>query len=299
MTPALDATPWGTDRGVDRTATTAVDGRRLAYATYGDPEGAPVVFCHGTPGSRRLGSLFGTVAHDRGVCLLAPDRPGSGRSVPWPDRSLADAPRVVGAVLDDAGVDAAGLVAFSGGAPAALAAAATSDRVGRTDLVAGAPPPGLDCPTPTLGRLLGALAAHTPLLLCGLLRGQAWLADRLDPDLVVSQYTADPDAVPAAVAETVRDDFVAALAHSRRGTVAELGRTAADPPGWLDRVDAEVQIHHGSDDANVPVAAARRLDARLPTADCSVREGADHLGTLLRAVPGALGAHGSADEQLG
>ena len=29
------------------------DGRQLGYADYGDPDGTPVMFFHGTPGSRR------------------------------------------------------------------------------------------------------------------------------------------------------------------------------------------------------------------------------------------------------
>jgi pimeloyl-ACP methyl ester carboxylesterase len=30
------------------------DGRTIGYATWGDPEGTPVFFAHGTPGSRRV-----------------------------------------------------------------------------------------------------------------------------------------------------------------------------------------------------------------------------------------------------
>ena len=57
-----------------------IDGRRVAYATYGDPEGRPVVFCHGTPGSRLLARLLDAPATRRGVRVLAPDRPGVGES---------------------------------------------------------------------------------------------------------------------------------------------------------------------------------------------------------------------------
>jgi pimeloyl-ACP methyl ester carboxylesterase len=30
------------------------EGRTIGYATWGDPEGTPVFFAHGTPGSRRV-----------------------------------------------------------------------------------------------------------------------------------------------------------------------------------------------------------------------------------------------------
>ncbi|WP_239685558.1 alpha/beta fold hydrolase [Halolamina pelagica] len=170
--------------------TTIAGDRDLRYAEYGDPNGSPVVFLHGTPGSSRLAALFDSAAAQSGVRLLAPDRPGFGESSPWPERAVNDAPRFLTPVLDDAGVDTAGLVAFSGGSPYALATAATvPDRITRVDVVAGATPPTTDDETPAVQRLLTGLATTTPRILRGLFRGQAWLADRLDPSFVTAQYT--------------------------------------------------------------------------------------------------------------
>lgn len=45
------------------------NGRQLAYSEYGDPAGAPVIFLHGTPGSRLLGALFDDQAADSDVRL--------------------------------------------------------------------------------------------------------------------------------------------------------------------------------------------------------------------------------------
>ncbi|RXK51526.1 alpha/beta fold hydrolase [Halorientalis pallida] len=185
--------------------TVSLDGeRRLAYAEYGAPEGTPVVFCHGTPGSRRLGELFETAARERGVRILAPDRPGFGASSPWPGRSITDTARVVPAVLDDAGVGCAGLIAFSGGCPYALAAAGVCpERVERVDVIAGATPPDVGGDDSAIRRLLTGLATRTPTLLGGLFRGQTWLARRLDPSVVVGQYTDDVESVPEPVAEEI------------------------------------------------------------------------------------------------
>ncbi|MFC6736107.1 alpha/beta fold hydrolase, partial [Halolamina salina] len=87
------------------TTCSTAENRQLAYAEYGDPDGVPVLFLHGTPGSRRLGELFADDAEERGVRLLAPDRPGYGRSEPWLDRSVADAGTAVADLVDDAGVE--------------------------------------------------------------------------------------------------------------------------------------------------------------------------------------------------
>jgi len=261
------------------------DDRHVAYAEYGDPAGHPIVFLHGTPGSRRLGRLFDDAARREGVRILAPDRPGYGRSSPWPTRDLSDTGAFVAPVLDDAGVDRAGVVGFSGGAPHALAVAAThGDRVTAVDVVSGATPPSVPAPTPPTQRLLGRLASATPRLLSGLLRAQAWLATR-SPDVVVSQYTTEagraslPDAVDALVAR----DFADALSRTRRGAITELRLLAAPWSIPLTSVVVPVRLWHGADDENVPVDGVRTLRDRLPDAECTVFEAADHLTTLWRS----------------
>ena len=52
------------------------DGRRLAWAEYGDPEGSPLFFHHGIPSSRLVAGPLDGAARRSGVRLIAPDRPG-------------------------------------------------------------------------------------------------------------------------------------------------------------------------------------------------------------------------------
>ncbi|MCO8267787.1 alpha/beta hydrolase [Haloferax sp. AB510] len=282
--------------------TLALDGGgRLAYAEYGDSDGIPVVFLHGAPGSRLLGALFDAPAEERGIRVLAPDRPGYGLSSPRPipeesgessQRSAALAPAdFFDALLDDIGAQSAGVVAFSGGSRDALAvASARPDRVRHVSVVAGAVPPGAREETPGTQRLLSWLATNVPALLGYLFRGQAWLADRLDPSVVVAQYTADDaaGAVPEGVAAVVRDDFVAGVSRSRRGVVDDF-RAAAAPWGIpFDDIEANVSLWHGDADTNVPIAGARRLESEISGARLREVRGADHLRTLLRSVPDAL-----------
>ena len=265
------------------------DGRQIAYATYGPPTDDPVVFFHGTPGSRRLGALLEPAARANDVRVIAPDRPGYGRSSPHPDRTVADAAASVRPVLDDAGVESAPLVAFSGGAPYALSTAATpGERVTGVDLIAGATPPSFTDDTPAVQRLLTGLASATPSVLGALFRGQAWVADRADPSFVVGQYAADADAVPGDAAATVKADFLAAFERHWSGAVAEFRDAGADWGIDLDAVGVPVRLWHGTADANVPIAGAERLAEALPTADLRTLNGADHLRTLLRAAPEAL-----------
>jgi pimeloyl-ACP methyl ester carboxylesterase len=274
------------------------DDRRVRYAEYGDPDGRPVTLFHGTPGSHRLAALFDEAARRRGVRLLALDRPGFGRSSPWPTRDLTATGAFVVPVLDAAGVSRTGVVGFSGGGPHALALAAThGDRVTSVDLVAGATPPSLAGPPPVARRLLVGAASTTPAVLAGLFRGLAWLAPRL-PAAVVAQYTtsAGRAALPGSVTDLVVQDFREALAHTRRGTVTELRLLADDWDPSLLAVDHRVRLWHGGRDANVPLTGARRLRDRLPDARLTTDADADHLTTLLDCRDPVLDRHaGRAD----
>ncbi|MFC3477859.1 alpha/beta fold hydrolase [Halobacterium litoreum] len=276
------------------TQTAEVAGEPVAYESYGDPGGEPVVFLHGTPGSRVLGELYDDAARARGVRVLAFDRPGYGQSPARDGYGPADTGDVVAAVLDDAGVESAGLLGFSGGAPHALAAATDlGDRVTRVDVVAGGVPASEREETPTPQRVLGTLAGATPRVLGGLLRGQAWLAARRPPAFVTAQYTTDGarDGVPDEVADVVKRDFLEALSERRAGVVRESRQFTEDWPTRPRDVDCEVRWFHGERDTNVPVAAARRTADALPDCDFRALADTDHLGALVESRGAVLDAH--------
>src|SRR6266542_813126 len=89
------------------------DGRWLAYAEFGDPEGRPVLFFHATPGYRRNPWATDAELRSAGVRLIAPDRPGVGRSTPQPHRRLLDWPDDVRQLADALALQRFGLVALA------------------------------------------------------------------------------------------------------------------------------------------------------------------------------------------
>jgi pimeloyl-ACP methyl ester carboxylesterase len=109
------------------------DGRGVGYADWGDPDGRPVLFFHGTPASR--------LAVECGVRLLSLDRPGIGLSDPAPGRSLLDWARDVDAFADALGLDRFAIAGWSGGGPYVLACAyALSDRLTDAAVLSGCGP---------------------------------------------------------------------------------------------------------------------------------------------------------------
>ena len=118
--------------------TTTVGGRTIAWTTYGDPTGRPVVYFHGAGGSRLEGAWLGPAAATAGLRVISVDRPGSGRTDPMPSRTLLRSVTDLGAVLDVEKVDRFAVAGLSAGAMYAWATAeAYRDRV--TGVVAISP----------------------------------------------------------------------------------------------------------------------------------------------------------------
>ncbi len=117
------------------------DGAVIAFEEYGDPNGAPVMFCHGWPSSRTMARLTDQPARDLGIRIISPDRPGISASTLQLERKLIDWPRLVERIVDHLDISEFRMLAISGGAPYAYATAvAMPQRVQAIAIVGGAPP---------------------------------------------------------------------------------------------------------------------------------------------------------------
>jgi len=64
------------------------DARLLRYCTYGTPDGNPVYFFHGFPGSRLQAALVADLARGCNICMVAFDKPGFGHSSHHHNRTI-------------------------------------------------------------------------------------------------------------------------------------------------------------------------------------------------------------------
>src|SRR5262249_48379142 len=92
-------------------------GAVLEVEGYGDPNGVPVIFCHGWPSSRTMAQLTDEPARALGVRIISPDRPGISGSSMQPDRKLSDWPSLVERLVDDLEIGEFRILPISGGAP--------------------------------------------------------------------------------------------------------------------------------------------------------------------------------------
>ena len=117
------------------------DGRRMAYRTYGEPEGKPLLYLHETLGCSRLPPGTDELAVENGLYLIAPERPGFGFSDIDPAFSFASVTEGLRHLLNHLHIRQCAVLGFlSGGAYALWLAVTAADQVGRLILVGGRPP---------------------------------------------------------------------------------------------------------------------------------------------------------------
>jgi pimeloyl-ACP methyl ester carboxylesterase len=260
-------------------------GRRIGYAEFGDPAGAPVIALHGTPGSRLMFALTGSPARARGLRIIAPERPGYGLSDWCRAETLAQLAGDVQALADALRLDRFALLGVSGGAPHALAAAAAMPD--RTALLALVSPVGpiADCRgrirMSRLHRLVFTRIGRSDPACAAFF----WTVRTLVRHAPEVAYRALTQRVVASDRELLRRAEVkaslqAALREGLRQGVAGARqdlRLFCLPWGLVpEEIDVPTVIWQGSDDPIVPPGGAYYLAEALPHCRLDVIQGAGH-----------------------
>ncbi|MCW8956460.1 MAG: alpha/beta hydrolase [Gammaproteobacteria bacterium] len=114
---------------------------QLTWNEYGTPDGKPVFYFHGAPGSRLEAFSADSIARELDIRLIAPDRPGFGDSDPQNNFRLLDWPDAIAQLANHLNLKQFSILAFSGGGPYALACAhAMPERIDQLTLVSSIAP---------------------------------------------------------------------------------------------------------------------------------------------------------------
>lgn len=261
------------------------DGRTLAYTEHGDPDGQPVFFFHGNPGSRLTRHPDESIATSLGARIITPDRPGYGRSNYQPGRTLLDWPDDVAQLADALGVDRFAVVGWSAGGPEALACLAQlPERATRAALIAGAAP--LDRPDAYDGVHPTYQAGYRLAERSGcLVRPLLWLQTRLalrdrarSYAATARTFSADDQAMLERpdIKEQVMGYLPEAARQGARGLAQEL-KILVSPWGFdLATIQQPVALWYWDGDTLVPPAMARYLAGALPNAELKLLPGGGH-----------------------
>ncbi len=268
------------------------DGRRLAWAEYGDPFGYPVILCHGVPGSRRQVPPFDALTSERHARLIVPDRAGYGLSDNVRGWGLVQWQRDMRALVDHLRLGDFAVGGVSGGAPFACALVAEfGERVSRLVLVSGvAPGYGLQIGPPTLRRLellvvqmsvraprLARLMME-PLAVVAALSPRTWLA-------AISLMVGESDRAELArrdIHDMFFDDLPRAVRQGASAIVRDLAIAASDWQLRLHEYPGAVEIVQGCDDRIVPADCASRLAFLFPQASVRLLTGEGHFFVFSR-----------------
>src|SRR6516165_10457404 len=93
------------------------DGRKLEVQEYGDRAGHPAFFFHGLIGSHHQAAYVSEQAEQAGLRIIAPNRPGVGRSEFAVRGSAREVVRDVEDVAEALGLERFSVIGISGGAP--------------------------------------------------------------------------------------------------------------------------------------------------------------------------------------
>jgi pimeloyl-ACP methyl ester carboxylesterase len=262
------------------------DGRVLAYEEYGDLQGRPVFFFHGTPGSRMFHPPE-EVTRNMGVRLICVDRPGYGGSTFQPRRSFLDWPKDVSLLADALEIDTFAVAGHSGGGPYALACACClPERVTVAAVLSGAGP--VDAPGATEGLTpLHALAfkigRYSPWFL---IRALTWFFFRksaADPALAINldardRSSADEEVLQIpGVRENCIESDIEAYRQGLRGFSWDV-RLLTRPWGFaLEEIRIPVHLWHGTDDDFTTTGMARYMAGKIPHCKSYIYEKEGHM----------------------
>ena len=264
--------------------------RILGWAQFGDANGLPFLWLHGTPGARRQippeARAFGI---EHGMRIIGIDRPGVGKSTPHLYENVREFTDDVRILVDAMGFEKFAVIGLSGGGPYALACgAAMPDRVVAVASLGGvAPTVG---PNAIHGGLVGFgehFASAIRVARVPLGYGLAWFLKALKPVGKPALNLYARISPPGDRALLERPEFAAMflddILNRHEHFSAALSDIVLFCRDWgfeLQDVKPPVIWWHGDADHIIPFAHGEHMVERLPHAELRVLPGESHLGGL-------------------
>jgi pimeloyl-ACP methyl ester carboxylesterase len=262
------------------------DGRVLAYEEYGDRQGKPLFFFHGTPGSRMFHPPE-DMTRGMGVRLICVDRPGYGGSTFQAGRSFLDWPNDVSALADALTIRTFAVAGHSGGGPYALACAwGLPDRISAAAVLSGAGPvdaPGTAEGLTPLHSLAFKIGRYSPWFLTHALTWFFFRKAAADPALAIdtdardrSQADEEVLKIPG-VRENCIESDIEAYRQGLRGFSWDVRLLTRPCAFALEEIRIPVHLWHGTDDHFTTTGMARYMAAKIPKCKSYIYENEGHM----------------------
>jgi len=258
------------------------DGRSLGYVEYGVPEGKPVFYFHGFPGSRYDWMLFDSddSAAELNTRIIAVDRPGMGLSDFKRGREILDWPDDVIELADALQVDRFAVLGISGGGPyACVCAFKISKRLTATAIVCGMGP----SEAPGAKKGISWFYPRKPSVIRRVILMLTSMGVRKNPDQFLSrskEMLPEPDRLLLDQPGLAKA-YIDTIGESLRSGIGGVNHEAAlYTHPWrfrLQDIPGEVHLWHGDLDINVPISVGRYVADAIPNCHATFLKGEAHI----------------------
>jgi pimeloyl-ACP methyl ester carboxylesterase len=259
------------------------DGRVLAYNQYGAADGRPLFYFHGGMSNSKDIAFAHEYCKSAGLLIIAPDRPGTGKSTRLKGRRVLDWPDDVADLADHLDIKQAPVMGWSiAGASALACGYKHPERFPRVITVASSGPVLDDAGIRELGLLGDRLLLRSPRWM-----DRPWsmifkISSYLPHGFLKSQIlgellnTPDADILSALPDDTVGGYFKGAVSENGYGIIDDY-RAVEGPWGFaLGEIQSDVRMWHGEKDIVCPLAIAHRLQSEMPRAQLTVVPDSGH-----------------------
>ncbi len=260
-------------------------GRTLSFSEFGARDGRPVFGFHGTPGSRFMFRLVHEPALRFGLRIIAPERPGFGRSTYQAGRSLESWANDVSVLADHLQLDRFGVAGISGGGPyAAACAALLPDRVAAAALVSPMgpvqPPEGPAAIGSAQHMTFRLLPNLTPAMYAAFSLGRLMFLNAPESMYRFIVSRAAPADRKILARPEIRRNLLDGVAEGLRpgieGVIQEIKIFGSPWNLPFEAIEAPVTLWQGTADRNVPVAASLHLAALITNCELFRLDGVGH-----------------------
>ncbi len=264
------------------------DGRILGYAQYGDPNGKPIFYFHGFPGSRLEASYFHETALENQYRIIAIDRPGMGLSSPHKHRTIISWAADVEEFVNALQIERFSVIGHSGGAPYVAACAyKIPDRLIGAAIISGMAP----LERPESRRNMGAgqkFVAWLLNIMPWLSSVMMWLTRTMlrNPDKMILQMVESlPDVDQAFFKDidqrkAIIDSTLEAFRNGIAGPSDEMKLLFKSWGFELEKIKYPIKIWHGTLDSQSPISHAKLYVNTVAGAKLNIIENEGHHSLL-------------------
>jgi len=261
--------------------TIRINNFNVGISEYGDPDGIPVLYFHGFPGSRLDGNLFDfdKTGKECNTRIIGIDRPGIGISDFQPDRTLLDWPEVVLSLADNLGIEKFSILGVSGGGPYALSCAyAIPERLLSISTVSGMGPYSYKESLNGKAMLIPKQNGVVRMLIAWGLK----LAVMKNPDKLKENIKATlPDTDLNYLKQSDKMEQLTKVFKEsfRQGLKGYLYEAKLYRRNWgfkVSDIKTNVYLWHGTSDNNVSIDLAKRIASEIPNCKSTFIENEGH-----------------------